>query len=221
MNSSKPFNIILAGVGGQGVLTLSKVFWKMCEHRNLQVQGSVYKGGAQQLGSIHAIIRIFFEQNADYHLYSPQIVEGDLDLILGLEPWETLRYAKYFSEKTNAVTNTHLIPIETARYQTRNYKPPLEQLKELRINLAYSDFSKAALEKFGTKKMANYLLVERAIVDRLIPFSQDELTNAFLEVRGESDSRNTASLPLKRFTQEQTKRDKEISDVEPGIKLER
>ena len=45
-----PFNLVIAGVGGQGVATLAKVFWLLASRSDLHCQGSMVKGGAQRLG---------------------------------------------------------------------------------------------------------------------------------------------------------------------------
>jgi len=67
---SAPFNLIIAGVGGQGVYGLNRVLWRLCESAGLHCQGSVFKGGAQRQGGIHAVLRIFQASERDYANYS-------------------------------------------------------------------------------------------------------------------------------------------------------
>lgn len=175
----KPFNVLIAGIGGQGVVTLNQVMIDLCEQKGIFVQGSIYKGGAQQLGSIHSILRLFQDKTDDARNYSLQLLDGDLDLMLGLEPWETLRYSRYFSRTTKVVSNSRIVPIETERYQKKEFKNPCKQLMEKNLNLTLSDFSSEAIRRFGTKKMVNFVIAERAALDKLIPFSQEEIKHAF------------------------------------------
>jgi Pyruvate/2-oxoacid:ferredoxin oxidoreductase gamma subunit len=179
MNPLKPINIIIAGVGGQGVVTLTQILTQIFEEKGILVQGSIHKGGAQQLGSIHSVLRLFAGSQDDARNYSTQILDGDLDLILGLEPWETLRYRQYFSPQTKVVSNSRIIPIETERYQKQKFKNPCDQLKDLKVDLRLEDFSTAAEERFDTGKMVNYIVAERAVIDKLMPLTKDDLTGAF------------------------------------------
>ncbi len=179
MIPSKSFNIIVAGVGGQGVLTLTQIIKDLCEKNNITMQGSIHKGGAQQLGSIHSVLRLFFDNQHDARNYSTQLLPGDLDLMLGLEPWETLRYSHFFSRTTKVISNSQMIPIETGRYQEKKFKDPREQLKSKGLYLVLEDFSTEALRRFGTKKMLNFLIAEKAILGKLIPFSYEEMVQAF------------------------------------------
>lgn len=177
----RPFNMIIAGIGGQGVNTLTRVFIRLCERNHIQVQGSIHKGGAQQLGSVHSILRLFVQADTNYKNYSTQILAGDLDLILGLEPWETLRYARYFSPETRVIGNSRIVSIETERYQKRDFLDPNKQLAELDVALCLEDFSSAAERCFGTKKMLNFMLAQRSLLDKLMPFTIEEFSEVFLE----------------------------------------
>ncbi len=183
MKFKNSFNLIIAGVGGQGVMTLTHVLTALCAQSGILVQSSIHKGGAQQLGSIHSVLRLYFQNDPDAKNYSTQMLDGDLDLILGLEPWETLRYARYFSEKTQVLSNSRSIGIETERYQSKKFMEPCEQLKSLKINLMLSDFSGEAELRFMSKKMLNFVVAERAIIDKLIPFKKMDLEREF-ESRG-------------------------------------
>src|ERR1017187_2708718 len=113
-----PYNIIIAGVGGQGVNTLTRIVCDICEQKGMKCQSSMFKGGAQRLGSIHSELRIFSDGNPYYNFYSSQIKIGDLDLLIGLEPWETLRYSHYFNQKTSIFMNTRISPLFFGRSQS-------------------------------------------------------------------------------------------------------
>src|SRR6185369_8468064 len=76
-----PFNLVIAGVGGQGVATLAKVFWLLASRSDLHCQGSMVKGGAQRLGTVIATLRLFPTQAEDFAEYSPETPAGKLDLL--------------------------------------------------------------------------------------------------------------------------------------------
>ncbi len=177
--SSRSFNMIIAGVGGQGVVTLTQVITSLCEKNNILVQSSIHKGGAQQLGSVHSVLRLFLKPDPDAQNYSTQLLDGDLDLMLSLEPWETLRYSRFFSKNTIVLSNAREIGIETERFQAKKFVDPCVLLRELDLKLTLVDFSREAEERFGNKKMLNFVVAERAVIDKLIPFSKDDLIAAF------------------------------------------
>lgn len=190
MNPKNSFDMIIAGVGGQGVMTLTQILVALCEKHKILVQSSIHKGGAQQLGSIHSVLRLFFKNEPEARNYSTQMLEGDLDLMLGLEPWETLRYSRFFSKNTKVLSNSKKIGIETERYQSKSFEDPRLQLHRLDVKLTLKDFSDEAEQRFGSKKMLNFILAERAVIDKLIPFKKEDLVNEF-QIRGYQVSHKT------------------------------
>ncbi|HFC92058.1 MAG TPA: hypothetical protein ENJ51_04520, partial [Leucothrix mucor] len=55
---SKTFNLLLAGIGGQGINSLAKVLAEFIMLSGYQCQFTIHKGGAQSLGSVYAEFRI-------------------------------------------------------------------------------------------------------------------------------------------------------------------
>ncbi len=178
ISNSKPFNMIISGVGGQGVFTLTKVIWELCKREGYHYQGSTFKGGAQRLGSIHTELRIFFNSAQDYAQYSSQIPLAELDLMIGLEPWETLRYYEYFGERTRIFVNTSPVPLFLERYQTFKIKDPVAKLKELGFVVA-KDYTELAQRKFHTKKMLNYVIGLDAFTESIFSFNKETFVNIF------------------------------------------
>lgn len=81
------YNILLAGVGGQGVLSLAAVIAKAAMAAGLEVRQSEVHGMSQRGGGVQAHLRI-----ADGPVYSDLIPSGGADMILSMEPLEALRY---------------------------------------------------------------------------------------------------------------------------------
>lgn len=97
------FNILIAGVGGQGVLLTSKIIAEAALLAGLDVKQSEVHGMAQRGGSVLSQVR-FGEK-----VFSPIVNEGEADLLIGFEPLETARYLHYLRESGMAVYNTRSI----------------------------------------------------------------------------------------------------------------
>ncbi len=109
MSARTPFDLVIAGVGGQGSLFASKVVAQAAFHEGLSVRVAETFGVAQRGGSVYSQVRI------GYEVCGPLIPKGRCELILGLEPIEALRRAnEYLSPGGNVVLNSHVqAPLET------------------------------------------------------------------------------------------------------------
>ena len=181
MTYIKSYNIIVSGVGGQGVLSITRVIWKLCQMYGIRCQGSVFKGGAQRLGSIHSVLRLFLTKYSDYSMYSVQIPKQELDMIVGLEPWETLRYNNLFNKNTRIFMNTHIYPLLTDRFRKRSIEDPVETIRAFKLPIVAVDYTTKAINEFKTKAMTNYLVGLDAITGDNLPFHHDDYVTAFIE----------------------------------------
>jgi indolepyruvate ferredoxin oxidoreductase beta subunit len=93
------FDIILSGVGGQGVLSMAALIGRAAVAERLQAKQSEVHGMAQRGGAVLAHLRL-----ADHPIASDLIPKGAADLILSLEPVESLRYLDYLSPEGTLVT---------------------------------------------------------------------------------------------------------------------
>ena len=94
-------NVILAGVGGQGLLALAAVIGETARSLDLDVKQAEVHGMAQRGGVVQSHLRY-----ADQPLHSNLVRMGTADLILALEPMEALRYLSYLSPAGAVVSNT-------------------------------------------------------------------------------------------------------------------
>jgi indolepyruvate ferredoxin oxidoreductase beta subunit len=83
------FNIVIAGVGGQGVLLASKVLSESALAAGMDVKQNEVHGMAQRGGSVISFVRIGDRVN------SPVVMPGTADLLISFEPLEALRYVHY------------------------------------------------------------------------------------------------------------------------------
>lgn len=86
------YDIILAGVGGQGVLSLAAIIAKGAMKDNLQVRQSEVHGMSQRGGAVMSHLRL-----SDSDISSDLVRKGTADLILGMEPMEVLRYSEFLA----------------------------------------------------------------------------------------------------------------------------
>jgi indolepyruvate ferredoxin oxidoreductase beta subunit len=94
-------NVILAGVGGQGLLALAAVIGEAARTLDLDVKQAEVHGMAQRGGVVQSHLRY-----ADRPLRSNLVRAGTADLILALEPMEALRYLPYLAPTGAVVSST-------------------------------------------------------------------------------------------------------------------
>ncbi len=95
------YDIILAGVGGQGVLSLSAIIAFSAMKEGLHAKQSEVHGMAQRGGAVSANLRL-----SDSPIASDLIPRGTAAMILSMEPLESLRYLEYLSPDGTLITST-------------------------------------------------------------------------------------------------------------------
>lgn len=94
-------DIILSGVGGQGILSIAAIIGFAALERNLFVKQSEVHGMSQRGGAVQSHLRI-----SDKEIASDLIPYGEADLIISVEPMESLRYLPFLSIDGWIITNT-------------------------------------------------------------------------------------------------------------------
>ncbi len=92
-------NIIIAGVGGQGILTIAAIIDLAAMELGLHVKQAEVHGMSQRGGAVESHLRISSEE-----IYSDLIPLGKADLILSIEPMEALRYLPFLSPDGVVIT---------------------------------------------------------------------------------------------------------------------
>lgn len=130
-------NIILAGVGGQGILTIAGVLSAAALESGLHVKQAEVHGMSQRGGDVQSNLRLSSDP-----IHSDLIPLGEADLIVSMEPMEALRYLPYLRPGGAIVTNN--VPFENIE----NYPAP-EQLDE-----AYRALDNISVVRIDTDSMA-------------------------------------------------------------------
>lgn len=94
-------DIILAGVGGQGILSIATVIGWAALQENLYLKQAEVHGMSQRGGDVQSNLRLSTDP-----IHSDLIPKGGCDLIISLEPMEALRYLEYLNEEGWIITNT-------------------------------------------------------------------------------------------------------------------
>ncbi|MCF7912556.1 MAG: indolepyruvate oxidoreductase subunit beta [Candidatus Cloacimonetes bacterium] len=94
-------DIILAGVGGQGILTIAAIIGQAALDNGLNMKQAEVHGMSQRGGDVQSHLRI-----SDKAIYSDLIAKGDCDMILSVEPMEALRYKPYLAQTGWLITNS-------------------------------------------------------------------------------------------------------------------
>ena len=163
-------NIILAGVGGQGILTIAAVIDHAAMQKGLKIKQAEVHGMSQRGGAVESHLRI-----SDEEIYSDLIPFGKADLILSLEPMESLRYLPFLGADGIIITATE--PFENIP----NY-PSLNEIENTIKKSAKSLFIDAAklAREAGNAKAVNIVLVGAAA--RYIGIDREQLEKSIKEM---------------------------------------
>jgi indolepyruvate ferredoxin oxidoreductase, beta subunit len=103
MSDNKVYNVLIVGVGGQGIILASDVLARSAARNGYDVKKNEIHGMAQRGGSVSSHIR--FGKSVS----SPIIKMGEADVLLSFEQIETVRYFPFLSENGKVIVNDHKI----------------------------------------------------------------------------------------------------------------
>ena len=154
-------DIILAGVGGQGILSIAAALGSAALTNNLYMKQAETHGMSQRGGDVQSYMRI-----SDRPIYSDLIPKGAADIILSVEPMEALRYLPYLKKEGYVVTNS------TPFVNIPNY-PDIEQVMKTLKALPHQviiDADTIAKEAAGNVRASNFVMLGAASPFIEIPF---------------------------------------------------
>lgn len=147
-------DIILAGVGGQGILSIAAVIGMAAVESGLYLKQAEVHGMSQRGGAVQSHLRI-----SDSPIASDLIPEGDCDMILSVEPMEALRYLPFLAKDGWLVTSTKTFE------NIEDYPAEDEIYKEIRLikNNVLIDANEIARE-LGSQKVSNMVMLGAASI---------------------------------------------------------
>jgi indolepyruvate ferredoxin oxidoreductase beta subunit len=168
-------DVVIVGVGGQGVILISDILGRAAVKEGMPVRGAETHGMAQRGGSVINHTRLGCR-------LSPMVPPGGADVLLALEPAEALRFAYFLKEKGVALVNTRPVLPVTVTTGRAQY-PPLDRiLSPLRDRFGeVKAFDATALaEKTGTAQAMNVVML--GALSRYIPLREELLLDALTQV---------------------------------------
>lgn len=172
------YNILVVGVGGQGVLFISEALGNAALNAGLNVRVAEIHGMAQRGGSVICNVRLGDK------VYSPTIIEKEAHLIIALEPVEALRNLKYANNETLIAVNTNTIEPPGIYIQNEKY-PELDSiitsLKKVSKNILAIDALKIA-NKAGNPATQNTVMLGLISASKKLPINAQLLKKTIVSL---------------------------------------
>jgi indolepyruvate ferredoxin oxidoreductase beta subunit len=193
------YNILMTGVGGQGLMSLAAMIGEACVASGIQVVTQEQHGLAQRSGSISAHIRIGVA-------YSPMVPYGTADLIISMEATEALRYIEYLKTGGTIVSSSRLMhPVIETNKIVANRRENLEYvtLEAIKENLVkvtkdiHHIDSTALASEAGNPRTENVVLLGAASSIDGFPLTAEQLVEAIKSiVPGRTVEQNVKAFEL-------------------------
>ncbi|HBE41545.1 MAG TPA: indolepyruvate oxidoreductase subunit beta [Bacteroidales bacterium] len=169
-------DIILAGVGGQGILSIAAVIGLAALEENLFFKQSEVHGMSQRGGDVYSHFRL-----SDQPVHSDLIPHGRADLVISVEPMESLRYLPWLSAGGWIVTNSN------PYINISDYPPVEEILSEIRKIRNHKIIDADTIAKnTGSSKSVNMVILGAASPYIRVPFSYlENAVRKLFEKKGE------------------------------------
>ncbi|MFX0053297.1 MAG: indolepyruvate oxidoreductase subunit beta [Candidatus Hermodarchaeota archaeon] len=182
MSDSDTFNIMFAGVGGQGLMLLSAILGKAAVDSGLEVKTGEQHGLSQRQGSIYVHFRIGKP-------ISPLIPYGKADMVIAMEASEVLRYIEYLKEggvvimsnrRMASVTETDQVALDKEKKTKYLTVEDIEkQIRQVTDNVILLDSLDLAI-KAGNARTENSVLIGATAACEDFPIPAEEVRKAVL-----------------------------------------
>lgn len=160
------FNLILAGVGGQGLITLLKILGEASLVEEKEFRSSELHGLSQRGGSVGIHVRLGQE------IHSPLISPEEADLVVALEFQEALSALKYASKETSFLVNEQETPTMS---EGASQKEVEKNIKKVSSNLEFISASNICEEELGNSIVAGIFLLGYASQKGFFPLDSESI----------------------------------------------
>jgi indolepyruvate ferredoxin oxidoreductase beta subunit len=180
-------NILLVGVGGQGIILASTILSQAALLLGHDVKNNEVHGMAQRGGSVVAQIRFGSK------VFSPLISRGRADYLISLEKLEALRYLDFCNSGTRVVVSRQEIVPVTVTSGGEEYPKDIEKVLQERLEHVRFVDALAIARESGNEKTANVVLI--GAMSKNLPFSE----KMFLEAIASSVKEKFVEINIKAF----------------------
>ena len=169
-------NVLLCGVGGQGIILTSKLIASAAMEKQIPVMSAETIGMAQKGGSVFSFLRL------GENLYCPMFPKKSADILIGFEPAETVRMLPYLKDDGIVVVNIHPIQPTTATLQGIEYGcgAMLRYLHENVSSLIELDGESVCAE-IGSPKVLNMVMLGAVLESGILPVTVEEVEQVMLK----------------------------------------
>ena len=163
---SKVYNLLFAGVGGQGSLLSAELTSLAATQHDYDVKQTEVHGVSQRGGSVETHVRF------GPKIHSPVVTPGEADVVVALEKLESLRFAHYVNPRSGMilVNDYEIIPGSVSGAEQTYPHNAVETLREHGLPLISLQATQIA-DKLGDGRMANVVML--GALYRLLPLSED------------------------------------------------
>lgn len=165
------YSIVIAGVGGQGGLTLSRIMATAATLSGLSAKTGETLGMAQRGGSVQSYIKI------GKNVRSPLVRKGCANALIGLEPLEAVRAINYVGPQTRIVLDPEPVPTIFNLVGKEDYPKIDELLRKLNEKTRYLYIVQARreAEMLNARPSANMILLGKLVsLDAFLPSEKIE-----------------------------------------------
>ena len=190
-------NVFIGGVGGQGLVLLTRVIGDACARSGIKIITGEMYGLSQRSGAVSVHMRIGDD------VFSPLIPVGKADIMIALEAIESLRYIEYLKKDGIVLINKRIMhpPIETSKIVDSKNKieyfaldQVLSRLNEWTSNIAIVDALKLAKES-GNVRTENTVFLGCLSALKIFPIEETQLKQSITD----AVPKKTVEMNLKAF----------------------
>ncbi len=180
MYRKEKYNVLVVGVGGQGILTLSRLLAEAALNNGYNVVVSEIHGLAQRGGSVAVHVRIALN-NAPL---APLIPRGGANIMVALEGHEALRYLEYLSPQGVIILNKRIIPPSVPNVRIYSIDDVIGIINKLGIKHYDISAEEVAL-KLGKPYVTNVVILGFLAKIGILPIAKENFIKAIRKVFSE------------------------------------
>lgn len=153
MHNNQVTNILIVGVGGQGIILASDILAEVFLEAGFDVKKSEVHGMAQRGGSVSTHVRF------GSHVYSPLIREGEADIYIAFEELEALRYLYFLAPQPAIILNKERLNPPSVSLGKDKYPAKVGEILAQKARIFKSIPGRELASKAGDQRALNTVLL--------------------------------------------------------------